>query len=62
MLRKLKSKLLTKLFTEWVKDEWDTELLGLTKSMIHSREQELNWLLHFASRVEVKGFRQHDEQ
>jgi hypothetical protein len=62
MLRKLKSKLLTKLFTEWVKDEWDTELLGLTKSMIHNREQELNWMLHFASRVEVKGFRQHDEQ
>ncbi len=62
MLRKLKSKILTKLFTEWVSDEWDIELLQLTKGMIHKREQELNWLMHFASRVEVKGFRQHDEQ
>ena len=41
IIQKLKSRLLTKLFKEWVNDEYDLELLGMTKQLITIREDEL---------------------
>ena len=37
MITKLKSKLLTYLFKDWVKNEYDIETLELTKGMIDNR-------------------------
>ena len=37
MKKKLKSKLLTYLFTDWVKTETDVEILTMTKQMIDER-------------------------
>lgn len=56
MWRRLKSKLLTKLFIEWVKDEYDLELLAGTRQLIERQERQIRWYLHFGSRVEIKGF------
>lgn len=56
MIRKLKSKLLTHLFKEWVADEWDIELLGMTAVLIHNRETELKEFLHCAEKPELIGF------
>ena len=38
MLGKIKSKLLTKLFIEWVNGEFDVELLETSKVMIQQRQ------------------------
>ena len=38
MFKKLKSKLLTYLFTDWVNNEKDVETLLLTKQMIENRK------------------------
>ena len=38
MFKKLKSKMLTYLFTDWVKNEDDVETLLLTKQMIENRK------------------------
>ena len=56
MIKKLKSKLLTRLFKEWVADEWDIELLGMTAVLIHNRETELKEFLHCAEKPELIGF------
>ena len=44
MLGKIKSKLLTKLFIEWVNDEFDVELLETSKVMIQQRQDVVNTL------------------
>jgi hypothetical protein len=41
MKKKLKSKLLTYLFTDWVKTETDVEVLVMTKQMIENRKNEV---------------------
>ena len=38
MFKKVKSKMLTYLFTDWVKNEKDVETLLLTKQMIENRK------------------------
>ena len=38
MFKKVKSKMLTYLFTDWVKNEEDVETLLLTKQMIENRK------------------------
>jgi hypothetical protein len=41
-MNKFKSKLLTKLFVEWVASENDFETLELSKSLIQTRQDFLN--------------------
>jgi|TARA_B100001094_G_scaffold200039_1_gene194112 hypothetical protein len=41
MKKKLKSKLLTYLFTDWVKNEVDVETLTMTRNMIEYRRVDL---------------------
>lgn len=54
-IKKIESKLLTKLFTKWVKEEYDLELLAMTRSMIQERETELKSWIDYANRVEIRG-------
>jgi vacuolar-type H+-ATPase subunit F/Vma7 len=56
MIRKLKSKLLTKLFKEWVEDEWDMELLMMTATLIHNREDVLKQYMESADKPQIIGF------
>ena len=56
VIEKLESKVLTKLFTRWVNNEYDIELLQMTKSMIESRETELQTIVGHVTRKEIKGF------
>lgn len=53
MIKKIKSKLLTYLFTDWVKSETDVELLVLTSKMLKDREVEVTGI------KPVLGFRSH---
>ena len=41
MFKKVKSKMLTYLFTDWVKNETDLETLLLTKKMIEDRKNDV---------------------
>ena len=52
-MKKLKAKLLTYLFTDWVKTEKDVETLLLTRDMITKRKNELT------GHTPVLGFRMH---
>ena len=53
MKKKLKSKLLTYLFTDWVKTEEDVETLLMTKKMIEDRKNKL------VGHTPVIGFKSH---
>ena len=53
MIKKIKSKLLTYLFTDWVKTETDLETLKLTTRMLKDREIEVTGI------KPVLGFRSH---
>jgi|TARA_B110000971_G_scaffold121725_1_gene124632 hypothetical protein len=53
MIKALKSKLLTYLFTDWVKTETDLETLMVTKKYIKLREIEITGI------KPVMGFRSH---
>ena len=53
MLKKIKSKLLTYLFTDWVKTEKDIDLLLMTKKMIDDRKNEI------VGHTPIIGFRTH---
>ena len=53
MIKKIKSKLLTYLFTDWVKSETDLEFLVLTSRMLKDREIEVTGI------KPVLGFRSH---
>ena len=57
MFKKIKSKLLTRWFTEWVGSEFDLETLEMAKSMIVEKELEIKRLIDVSNRVEIKGFR-----
>ena len=57
LIEKLESKILTKLFTKWVNTEFDIELLQMTKSMIEGREQELQLIIGYVNKNEIKGFK-----
>ena len=58
LINKLKSKVLTYLFKEWVEEEFDLETLALTRTMITMREAELKRMVDAANRIEFKGFRE----
>lgn len=55
--KKYKSHLLTKWYTEWVEDEFDLELLEMTKGMITARETELKTVIDKFNHKEIKGYR-----
>ena len=59
MIAKLKSKLLTYLFQDWVKNEYDLETLELTKGMIHNREIMLKTIIDKVNHKPIIGFRAH---
>jgi|TARA_B110000908_G_scaffold9228_1_gene11295 hypothetical protein len=52
-MKKIKQKLLTYLFTDWVKTEKDVETLLLTKKMIEDRKNEIS------GHTPILGFRMH---
>lgn len=52
-MKKIKAKLLTYLFTDWVKTEKDVETLLLTRDMIEKRKNEL------VGHTPILGFRSH---
>jgi hypothetical protein len=54
-MKKLKSKLLTYLFKDWVKTEKDVETLLLTRDMIEQRKNELT------GHTPILGFRMHQQ-
>jgi|TARA_R100000081_G_C4652733_1_gene83610 hypothetical protein len=56
MIKKLKSKLLTYLFKDWVMNETDLETLQVSKNFIRKREIEIT------GHVPVIGFRSHVKQ
>ena len=53
MIKTIKSKLLTYLFTDWVKNETDLETLQMSANFIRKREVEIT------GHVPVLGFRHH---
>jgi len=53
MLNIIKSKLLTYLFKDWVKNETDVELLSMTQKMLKDREIEVTGI------KPIMGFRSH---
>ena len=57
MLGKIKSKLLTKLFIDWVNDEFDVELLEASKIMIQNRQERVNYLAAKANPPATIGFK-----
>lgn len=52
-----KSHLLTKWFSEWIDDEFDLELLSMTKGMIATRERVLKTIIDTNNRIIIKGYR-----
>lgn len=52
-MKKIKAKLLTYLFTDWVKTEKDVDILLMTKKMIDDRKNEI------VGHTPVLGFRMH---
>ena len=61
MITKLKSKLLTCLFKDWVKNEYDLETLELTKGMIDNRAIMLKTIIDKVNHKPIIGFRAHSK-
>ena len=59
LLQKMESKILTKLFTRWVNNEFDTELLELTKMTIENREILVKSMIDRANYKPILGFHSH---
>ena len=59
MINKIKSKLLTYLFMDWVENEYDLETLNLTKGMIHNIEVMLKTIIDKVNHKPILGFRNH---
>ena len=57
MIDKIKSKLLTKLFIDWVNDEFDVELLEASKVMIQNRQDQVNYLAAKSNPPATIGFK-----
>lgn len=60
MLNTLKSKLLSYLFSDWLNQVEDKELLGFTKQMITQREYQLDGVDNPSGRTIIKGFKRYD--
>jgi len=57
LLENIKSRLLTKWFTEWVKNEYDLETLSMTSNMITAQEMKIKTMIDVTNRVVIKGYR-----
>ena len=57
IIEKVKERLLTKLFKEWINDEYDLELLEMTKHLITLREDEIKRMIDKINHAEIKGFK-----
>jgi hypothetical protein len=57
MIDKIKSKLLTKLFIDWVSQEYDVELLEASKVMIQQRQDTVSTLADKANPPTPIGFK-----
>ena len=57
LIERVESKILTKLFLRWVRNEYDLELLELSKSMIVTQENKIKTILDGVGKVEVTGFK-----
>ena len=61
MINKIKYKLLTYLFKDWVKNEYDLETLELTKGMIDNRAIMLKTIIDKVNHKPIIGFRAHSK-
>ena len=59
MWQRIKSKVLTKLFIEWVRDEWDIDTLIQSRVLIQKRETELKAMIDMSNRFEIRGFKRY---
>ena len=59
MIKKIKSKLLTYLFKDWVENEFDVETLEVTKAMITQKEVKLKYIIDKVNHKPVLGFHAH---
>jgi len=59
IIQKIESKILTKLFTRWVNNEFDTELLELTRNMVYNREVLVKSMVDKANYTPILGFQHH---
>ena len=60
LIEKIESKILTKLFMRWVDNEYDLELLAMTRSLIQNKETEIKSIIDYTNKVEIKGFKQNE--
>jgi transcription antitermination factor NusA-like protein len=60
LIQKIESKILTKLFMRWVDNEYDLELLAMTRSMIQNKEVEIKSMIDYANKIEVGGFKRYE--
>lgn len=59
MIAKAKQALLTKLFTEWVRDEYDLEALDMAAGLITQKTDAIRDMVDMANRTEVIGFKKY---
>lgn len=59
LIQKIESKILTKLFMRWIDNEYDLELLAMTRSMIQNKETEIKSIIDLTNKVEIKGFKRY---
>lgn len=59
LIQKIESKILTKLFMRWIDNEYDLELLEMTRSMIQNKETEIKSIIDLTNKVEIKGFKRY---
>jgi len=62
MLDKIKSKLLTKLFIDWVNQEFDNDLLEVSKVMIQNRQNFVSELTWQSNPPQPIGFKYNNQQ
>jgi hypothetical protein len=44
----------------WIDNEYDLELLAMTRSMIQNKETEIKSIIDYANKVEIKGYQRYD--
>jgi len=60
LIQKIESKILTKLFMRWIDNEYDLELLAMTRSLIHNKETEIKSIIDCTNKIEVGGFKRYE--
>ena len=60
LFKKIESKILTILFTRWVDNEFDVELLELTRQMIYNREILIKTMIDKTNYKPILGFKSYE--